>query len=601
MNEFEPHDYFNADDQGYISRKVFIEHVRNSYDHMRELSALIKGYDQTIDTYLDRWDQNLESLDDSIIGLLHEWIDDSTFATIINEEIFKTKADQVDLEEVTAQLAQTSTDLDERGINLKSLGLKGDGTDETSVLQTIITNANENDLFVLPEGTYIIKQVDITKSIRIKGVGKEKVKINGIDKNANLFNLDCDSFSLEDVTLENFNFAVCSSVLRTMSSLYVHNCNFRKINRAIFFGSADTKVNRLIIKGNLFDTISYAGIYFKQAKNVFVENNVFNNIVGSGSALGVYISDVNYSNQLFNEKINISNNFFDTIRGGSGVTEIKAILIEGKEVIISGNNIKNVTTGGGYGIGEDCEGIYTKAINGIVNGNILLNAGENEGGIVCKGATDPNSTTSQTNTMIITNNIVVKETPILSGSYASIRAQGAFVNISNNILKGVRGTISLNSTDKSDIIIDSNQLIADVANIGVFFVTRGFISNNIIKSTNSSICVDVRDSSNVEVKDNFIQGSKVDYNDVGIRFYAQSRDSLNNAIKRNTIDTSYFGLASWVADTRKVTNLLILDNVLRDVHDSYSEVTNGSGVQQYISKVRNLKFNGTQYVEDLLA
>lgn len=109
MTEFKPHDYFKADDQGYISRKVFIEHVRKTYDHMRELATLIKGYDETIDTYLERWDQNLESLDDSIIGLLHEWIDDSTFATIINEEIFKTKADQVDLENVTAQLQQTAT------------------------------------------------------------------------------------------------------------------------------------------------------------------------------------------------------------------------------------------------------------------------------------------------------------------------------------------------------------------------------------------------------------------------------------------------------------------------------------------------------------
>ena len=44
MIEFEPHDYFTGISDGYISRKVFQEHVRKTYDQIRELSDYIEKY-----------------------------------------------------------------------------------------------------------------------------------------------------------------------------------------------------------------------------------------------------------------------------------------------------------------------------------------------------------------------------------------------------------------------------------------------------------------------------------------------------------------------------------------------------------------------------
>ena len=108
---FEPHDEFNFDTKkiGHLTRQEFIRFVRESHDHMRELSSIIERYGLTLDEYLEQWDGNLESFDDDVKVLLGEWIEDGTLDHIINENLMSIKADKSyvdDLNEnVTAQLA----------------------------------------------------------------------------------------------------------------------------------------------------------------------------------------------------------------------------------------------------------------------------------------------------------------------------------------------------------------------------------------------------------------------------------------------------------------------------------------------------------------
>jgi hypothetical protein len=57
------------------------------------------------------------------------------------------------IEETNAQLAQTANDIDQRGVDIKKLGIKADGTDETTAIQTVL---NEHLNVFFSDGTYVI-------------------------------------------------------------------------------------------------------------------------------------------------------------------------------------------------------------------------------------------------------------------------------------------------------------------------------------------------------------------------------------------------------------------------------------------------------------
>lgn len=141
---FKPHDDFNFEPKkiGHLSRQEFIRFVRESHEHMRELSTIIERYGLTLDAYLEKWDGNLESFDDEVKILLGEWMKDGTLDHIINENLMSIKADKNyvdDLNEnVTAQLAQTAVlkvgggikaELEDLSENVLSAIEGGEGTD----------------------------------------------------------------------------------------------------------------------------------------------------------------------------------------------------------------------------------------------------------------------------------------------------------------------------------------------------------------------------------------------------------------------------------------------------------------------------------------
>lgn len=75
------------------------------YDDLSRKSRLIQllakriwEYDEELAKRFAEWDKNLEEFDNEVLKLLQEWMDDGTFAHIINEEIFSWKADTEDLE-----------------------------------------------------------------------------------------------------------------------------------------------------------------------------------------------------------------------------------------------------------------------------------------------------------------------------------------------------------------------------------------------------------------------------------------------------------------------------------------------------------------------
>ena len=113
------------------------------YDYDKELAKRFEEWAKNI----EQWEKNLEDFDDEVKRLLQDWIDDGTFADIINEEIFDMKLDK--------DMANDSE------INIREFGVTGNGEDETELIQNAL-DSGENIFF--PEGIYNFDKLSITQS-----------------------------------------------------------------------------------------------------------------------------------------------------------------------------------------------------------------------------------------------------------------------------------------------------------------------------------------------------------------------------------------------------------------------------------------------------
>lgn len=89
----------------------FSDFLAKHNELMKYLSGRVWEYDKELQKRFLEWDKNLEEFDDEVIKLLEQWIDDGTFAHIINHEIF---ADHM------ARFAQHAKDIDELEKQLNS-------------------------------------------------------------------------------------------------------------------------------------------------------------------------------------------------------------------------------------------------------------------------------------------------------------------------------------------------------------------------------------------------------------------------------------------------------------------------------------------------
>lgn len=92
----------------YLSRqqKLIKKLATRVWEYDKVLAAKLDEIDKTMTYYLKQWDKNLEKFPENVETLLKEWLNDGTLADIINEEIFSTKADQVDLALLEKEMKQ---------------------------------------------------------------------------------------------------------------------------------------------------------------------------------------------------------------------------------------------------------------------------------------------------------------------------------------------------------------------------------------------------------------------------------------------------------------------------------------------------------------
>lgn len=139
----------------YNTQANYNTNAKSYYDDLAKknhmimiLSKKIWDYDKELAKRFDEWDKNLEEFDEEVIKLLKSWIDDGTFAHIINEEIFNLKADKADLDY----------------INVTNLGV--DNTGQTDIIKVLKETINNNKKYFFPSGEYLIDSFNDFKDIK---------------------------------------------------------------------------------------------------------------------------------------------------------------------------------------------------------------------------------------------------------------------------------------------------------------------------------------------------------------------------------------------------------------------------------------------------
>lgn len=248
--------------------------------------------------------------------------------------------------------------------------------------------------------------------------------------------------------------------------LVVADCEFTNIGAAAAcivnggkgtFTTAGPDVDRVSIERNRFEDTGFAAVCLNcNYRNVQIRNNVVRRTFRYGFVLGLDL----IANQPTMERAIVTENILEEIGDPADAanTACNGILVYGRRVTISNNLIDTVQN-----LSEaDCEGIYTKAIEAEVFGNILHNAGYTEGSITCKGselgevgATKPAGYGAQ----VWGNSITSSGRALING----IITVNSEAHVWGNRIKGAfRGYISHNNEDGlSGASIHDNEIFGD--------------------------------------------------------------------------------------------------------------------------------------------
>lgn len=368
--------------------------------------------------------------------------------------------------------------------SVKDFGAVGNGvTDDSAAFASAILAAAGKPI-VLSGGTYRVDTLAsslITDSVNIEGNGT----LDGNNNANSYFNIGSSIplFRLANITMQNMRAAAQAS-----STAHV-------IDRV--------EIENTIVKN------SQTGYDFNCiVSSAEVRGNVFSNLSSSNDVNAVRFGNNSWSTQA-QQDYAIYANSFDTLEKTSNNGECHAILAYGKHIRIFGNRVENVqNTGNGLG----AEGIYIKALEAVVSGNTLVDAGTGEAYINLKGE-DANTrrTVCSSNTLMCSS--VVPTTGI---------------NIS------------------TDQVIVSNNYLENMGNYGIrcprVNIIDAVVQGNTIKNSVNVAIMWEGYGQNVSINDNVIDGVTGQYGGglaAGIYIHNENNVVGNNidalSIKGNSI------------------------------------------------------------------
>jgi hypothetical protein len=293
-------------------------------------------------------------------------------------------------------------------LNVKDFGAVGNGTtNDTNAIKSALQNALGTSAFMntglpadersagpalfFPVGIYYCPglQHDITWPVTLLGVGGAILVQDGAHSGG-VFRCSA-SIDVEGLEFKNggfwFDYRAFTSPGASVPRIRIANCIFRKSGSPLWAESAHGGADRLVIEGNYvtadYHNTTCKGIVFGtlRYRSVLVSGNRVENTFQYGLRVGGDdTSPTPYLNQT--DVVCVGNSVSGVWQPtGSQSLSTNGIRMQGKRVVVSDNVVNDVATG----TETQVEGIYVKGDTMVIAGNVLLDAGGNEGQIVAKG------------------------------------------------------------------------------------------------------------------------------------------------------------------------------------------------------------------------
>ncbi len=207
--------------------------------------------------------------------------------------------------------------VDNNGSEQKPIIIQGIG--EYPTITQALENASEQDIIIIPAGTYV-ESIDLNiSSLQLWGTDPENTIISG-NKTGDVIHISADNITIQNVTIKNSGNGVYDA------GVYIHAAHINIINSIItycyhgIYLHQDSHNNT--IENNVF-SFSHNGLYGIQTKHNTIKNNSFQN----NREYGMYI-------RFYSDQNTIANNNFESNDIG---IRVKSSL----ENIITQNEFKN--------------------------------------------------------------------------------------------------------------------------------------------------------------------------------------------------------------------------------------------------------------------
>lgn len=253
-------------------------------------------------------------------------------------------------------------------VNASWFGLKGDGSDETAVLQAAIS-ASAGRTLVLPSGTFFAKQLNLVSNLVIIGNNTKLRNIQGVG----IDNIFLNIKSLQNVQIANLEVAlngIRGDIWAGTTAIQIQGSSNVNIQRCFihdntYVGIRLTGDNNHIRLNNNFIENTDTGIH---ANNTNTDVSIISNIISKGTSEGITI--YGYSQQNIPYNFLIDSNIIQYKQNSFGINIAYA-----KMGLMAHNTISHclggITLHDVVSVGK--EGLYTSDME--INSNYINNCG----------------------------------------------------------------------------------------------------------------------------------------------------------------------------------------------------------------------------------
>ena len=226
----------------YESDADYTTNAPSYYDELARKNKLIEAlakkiweYDKELAKRFAEWDKNLEDFPDDVKALLNEWIDDGTFAEIINEEIFLTKADQEDFLSFQKEMEE---ELNHIGVSQIDLN-KGKITEQFLSETLLAQIAGTTEIYTsVEDGSITLNKLDFAEVATINLFNKDEA-ISGSLGSLGTVVTNTNFYTTNYIKVENIDIITTSSNIQTYS---FYNQNKEHISTVSNYGQSSLNI-----------------------------------------------------------------------------------------------------------------------------------------------------------------------------------------------------------------------------------------------------------------------------------------------------------------------------------------------------------------------